>query len=355
MGWLSLLAGLLTSVGSFISNIWSNNKNQQNVNLNNATQIGLAGLSNQWSVEQWNRENAYNTPEMQRQRMLAGGFNPALMMSEGVQNLAGSSPAVSMPSTRPAQVMSPFSIDPLTAAQIRNIDMDTEQKRSQIDLNNSEVKVNEDSIEVGRIRLDFDKNLNDAQIGYLAKQCEDIDRHWELLQANIESVRKDIEVKEAQTGLLNAQETAQNLENLFNQETMQNRIDEAYERLEGAKLQNKLSRQQFEHLAKMYVLDENLATEELNQLIAQGKFDAKMRPYELLEQQNNSWVSGKELESVSFNLSNAKAKHNRHSDVGRYIDDVLGSLGQVLGGTASYSVPVNPRPQKVSGFRRLVK
>lgn len=36
----------------------------------------LAEQQNQWNLEQWHRENEYNSPAAQRQRMLAAGINP---------------------------------------------------------------------------------------------------------------------------------------------------------------------------------------------------------------------------------------------------------------------------------------
>lgn len=42
----------------------------------NASNMMLAKYQNDWNVEQWNRENEYNTPEAQRQRMLDAGLNP---------------------------------------------------------------------------------------------------------------------------------------------------------------------------------------------------------------------------------------------------------------------------------------
>lgn len=102
----------------------------------------------------------------------------------------------------------------------------------------------------------------------------------------------------------------------------------------------------------MFVVDKQRAIEELNQLIAEGKFTENMRPYELLEQQNDAWVAAQELSAVTFNLNLAKEKHGRHTVVGRYVDDLLGSLGQVLGGTANYSIPTQPRSK---GAKTIVK
>jgi hypothetical protein len=54
----------------------------------------MAEQANQWSIEQWNRENVYNSPAAIRQRLSEGGVNADLFYGQGAQNLASSSPSV---------------------------------------------------------------------------------------------------------------------------------------------------------------------------------------------------------------------------------------------------------------------
>ena len=42
----------------------------------NAANLKLAQYQNDWNVAQWNRQNAYNTPQAQRQRYEEAGINP---------------------------------------------------------------------------------------------------------------------------------------------------------------------------------------------------------------------------------------------------------------------------------------
>lgn len=89
-----------TAIGiasSFAGNI-ANNKNidkqissQKEENQKNRDwNLNLARQQNQWNIEQWNRENAYNSPAAQMARYKAAGLNPDLMY--GQQNLAAASP-----------------------------------------------------------------------------------------------------------------------------------------------------------------------------------------------------------------------------------------------------------------------
>ena len=49
----------------------------------NKTNIELAQQAREHDVDMWNRQNAYNTPEMQMQRLREAGLNPNLMYASG--------------------------------------------------------------------------------------------------------------------------------------------------------------------------------------------------------------------------------------------------------------------------------
>lgn len=66
--------------------------------------------SNLWSLEQWNRENAYNSPSAKRARMEEAGFNPYLGLDdsgEAASITSSSTPSSSPASSTPNQVSLP--------------------------------------------------------------------------------------------------------------------------------------------------------------------------------------------------------------------------------------------------------
>ena len=73
----------VTALGNVIGGIFGSSSAKaaakaqlQAVRETNEANARLAQKQNEWNLEQWNRENAYNTPEAQRARYEAAGINP---------------------------------------------------------------------------------------------------------------------------------------------------------------------------------------------------------------------------------------------------------------------------------------
>lgn len=85
---------IVSGIGSFVQKKKQLNKyldfqreeNQKTRDYN----LNLAKQQNQWNIDQWNRENEYNTPLAQMSRYKDAGLNPDLMY--GQQNLSAASP-----------------------------------------------------------------------------------------------------------------------------------------------------------------------------------------------------------------------------------------------------------------------
>lgn len=92
-----MLPAIIGAVGSIAGSLASNNNidksiaaQKQENQANRDWNLNLAKLQNSWNIDQWNRENAYNSPSGQMSRYKAAGLNPDLIY--GQQNLSAASP-----------------------------------------------------------------------------------------------------------------------------------------------------------------------------------------------------------------------------------------------------------------------
>uniref|UniRef100_A0AAU8B136 DNA pilot protein n=1 Tax=Dulem virus 221 TaxID=3145698 RepID=A0AAU8B136_9VIRU len=142
-----MLGSLFTGVANVASGLIANSANKRiaretneaNIRMNaenNALQRELFEKKYDKDLEQWNRQNEYNSPVAQVERLKEAGLNPAL---SGIQTgLATSSPEMGVPATTsghseigtPVQALdfSPFGTMELNASQVRNIKADTDSK-----------------------------------------------------------------------------------------------------------------------------------------------------------------------------------------------------------------------------------
>lgn len=69
--------------------------------------LHLARMQNQWNIDQWQRENDYNSPSAQMGRLSAAGLNPDLFYQNGVSGMtAASSPSMTAGAPATPQDMS---------------------------------------------------------------------------------------------------------------------------------------------------------------------------------------------------------------------------------------------------------
>lgn len=54
--------------------------------------LKLAEVQNNWNIQQWERENNYNSPSSQKARLAAAGLNADMMYGDGISNVSASSP-----------------------------------------------------------------------------------------------------------------------------------------------------------------------------------------------------------------------------------------------------------------------
>lgn len=114
--WTAVATAGTNQIGNIISTAMANDANER-----------MQHEQNKWNLEQWNRNNAYNSPAAQMQRFKAAGLNPDLMYQQGTPGLSSSPAQGSNPIPKqPFQMQ----LDPLMLAQLKNIEADTNLKKS---------------------------------------------------------------------------------------------------------------------------------------------------------------------------------------------------------------------------------
>lgn len=87
--------------------------NEHSANKAFSRQKALMQMQNAFAVENWNRENAYNTPQRQKERLIAAGLNPDMMY--GQSGVAAMADGIAAP-TAPASPMAPVGTTDLASA-----------------------------------------------------------------------------------------------------------------------------------------------------------------------------------------------------------------------------------------------
>lgn len=170
LGAASLLFNLVSWLGS---NVWSDVRMQR---------------QNQQNLLQWQRENAYNSPSAQMQRLRLAGLNPAMVFANGdMMNEAAASPQLeSYP------VSSPVQIDPLTAAQIDLMESQAMEHRSNVPVNEQRAEELRQSARNLRLEGNFAAVTFSRRVGeYLVTSGLNIKKASEELKYAAQNIKND--------------------------------------------------------------------------------------------------------------------------------------------------------------------
>lgn len=134
----AIIGGIGNLIGGLFGSKSNKNTNQQNLQIareTNAMNKQLFYANQAWNEEMWNKQNEYNTPAAQAQRMLDAGFNPYL--SDIDTGSASSVSPVSAPTMQGSTMQSSGDIIQQTfsniAKQVGDYYYQSEMQKAQID------------------------------------------------------------------------------------------------------------------------------------------------------------------------------------------------------------------------------
>lgn len=246
---------------------WQSKENEIARNYN-AEQAQLAfERQSRFNERMYDKNNAYNTPFAQSQRLAAAGLNKDLIYGNGVGGLVSSSmPSSSSPtaSTSPSDMGSLVSSTPTlgesimsgilaakTIAEIRNIEADTSKKNGEltsIDLNNiKEAATQGSQIELANMQVNLSKSvldLNEKQLDVLSQELNNLKTVNDQLNADIVEKMSRAAQNESST-LLNR------LNALFAGPRFENECKDLAARLRESDSRISLNKQQVERMVIM--------------------------------------------------------------------------------------------------------
>lgn len=226
-------AGVLGSAA--LNSAAQSGANSKNVQMNRETNVmnqainerqiqgqrELAEYQNQWNLDQWNRENAYNDPSAQVARLKAAGINPYF------QSGVSTGEAGSLQGSTPAQ---PSAI-PMQEGHVNPIDYSMVSQGVQAFMNNQ------------LLQTQIDRGAADAQIAEANARVQSLRNAHELLKIANDASRSEYERDMARSTLRVQQATEQNQiyhSGLMN-DISQQQVYELQAKIAGQNIQNAIS------------------------------------------------------------------------------------------------------------------
>lgn len=197
MAGMSITGDALLGAGSsLVGNVASLIAGRSNADRAFKQQKELMALQNQYSVENWNRENAYNTPKAQMERLKSAGLNPNLVYNGGAGALQ--SGAISAPSA-PGSQMAPtpdFSSSVGDAVQAAVGVSQAKKAGSETIKQDIENKYLSDRILADIAQTKAYTDLSKEQKAKVNMECQNLSAQWNKMQQEINLLEKENKLKQ---------------------------------------------------------------------------------------------------------------------------------------------------------------
>ena len=331
-------------------------ENQKNREYN----MMLARQQNQWNLEQWQRENDYNSPTSQMARMREAGLNPDLMYGQGTTGNSFSSPEMTSGAPSEPNDMSAM-LSKRSFGQTMQQILDKEQQR----------RMNEAQIEAIRATArEKNTNANATEIESAIVQARE-GREVQLFGLTLRNTqllgdKTDAEIKSIFQGIENMKKDADRIvsETDKNRAFIKDLDNQQIERLrnsyrEDLKTQSMLDLN--DASVKKLISERNLNAQKLKEavelfpLVKAGMVDEnkiRSKEYDVVNEQYNSIKQDVERGELELQNEDSKTWYWRSDSAGarllRAIDWGTSTLGRVLGVSATKSFNKAPITQRVT-------
>lgn len=199
----NVVGSLISGVGSIAGMIGQNKivdkqiaAQREENRLNRYYNQMLARQQNEWNLQQWNRENAYNSPLAQMYRLRQAGLNPDLMYGQGTTgNSAGSPEMTSGAPSEPQDMASLLSKRSLGQTLSMSIEREQQRRMNEAQIKAIEANTNKTNAETTGINLDnFVKNgTKEYMIQIAGVNVTNAQKSGQLTDAQRQAVYQGIE------------------------------------------------------------------------------------------------------------------------------------------------------------------
>lgn len=152
------IAGGVQSGGNFLQGHFNRKTQKRNVDKTIAANRELSQYAYQMDLEQWHRQNAYNSPESQMDRYKKAGLNPNLIYGQGTPGNATSSPDYKAPTEK--YEYAPFQMPQMDLSQLIQQYQDVRLKSAQVD----NVKAHTENVAADTAIKFLDKGLKSHEL-----------------------------------------------------------------------------------------------------------------------------------------------------------------------------------------------
>lgn len=187
--------------------------------LNNKYAVQQMEMQNQMNIDQWNRENQYNSPTSQMQRLSAAGLNPNLVYGSGATTVSASSPKLEA-----AQKKAP------DLGQYAVMAVNAMLKQKELDIREKEVD--------SKVNL----NASQAQWNKVRSDLDDLKLALEEVTFNNSVAKSDLMLQKLRETIDNLNASTRNYESMIGLNAVRGENLQSQTQLNNAKVQETFSR-----------------------------------------------------------------------------------------------------------------
>ena len=355
----NVVGSLISGVGSIAGMIGQNkivNKQiaaqREENRLNRYYNQMLARQQNQWNLEQWNRENAYNSPLAQMYRLRQAGLNPDLMYGQGTTgNSAGSPEMTSGAPSEPQDMSAMLSKRSFGQTMQQILDKEQQRRMNEAQIEAIKANTNKTNAETTGINLDnFVKNgTKEYMIQIAGVNVTNAQKSGQLTDAQREAVYQGIE--ESKQNIDESKATVDQIRAIISKLDFDKQQDA--KRLILEELKNNAEIRELYSRANLNDSQTKLNENELDELIATFTFRLVGLTLDNEEKRGRIAVLSQEAEKIYTEIQRNNFDLQYDKDY-KFMFELINAISGLLIGASSFGSTLLEVLQKI-GTRSIIK